>query len=314
MHTTPAHTPEEVHRTGLEAVARLAEEYAELGGRALGSTDPVEVMRRLRDEPGLRCSSAGEMLDEARRAVARAEEAAPRWFGQVPQERCRVEAVPAAEAARAPGAYYEAAALDGSRPGTYRQNTADPAGQPRCTLQATAFHEAVPGHHFQISLAQGMADAPLLRRLFEFTGYVEGWALYCERLAEEMGLYTDDLARLGMLTVDSMRAARLVVDTGMHALGWSRGQAVGYLRANTPMQLSLIEVEIDRYIADPGQALAYLVGRLEIQRVRAAAEQRLGARFDIRTFHDVVLGAGSLPLPTLADRVEDWVRAEPATA
>ena len=303
-HTTTSRTPEDLHATGLALVARLAQEYADLGGRVFGLTDPAEVMRRLRDDPALRCTSAEQMLDEARRAITRAEEAAPRWFASRPPQPCEVRPVPAAEAARAPLAYYLPAALDGSRPGTYWQNTRDPAGQPRHVLQFTAYHEAVPGHHFQSALAQDMQEAPLLRRIVEFDAFDEGWALYAERLADEMGLYTDDLARLGMLSGDSLRASRLVVDTGMHALGWSRATAVDFLRTNTPLAPADIEVEIDRYIAVPAQALAYMVGRLEIQRMRADAEQQLGSSFDIRRFHDAVLGAGSLPLSVLADRVD----------
>ena len=312
-HTTTSRTPEDLHRAGLDLVAGLAEEYAELGDRVFGRSDPAEVMRRLRDDPALRCSSAPEMLEEARRAVARAEQAAPRWFARWPEQPCAVRAVPAHEEARAPVAYYVAASLDGSRPGTYWQNTRDPDGQPRHTLQFTAYHEAVPGHHFQSALVQGMRQAPLLRRIVEFDAFDEGWALYCERLADEMGLYTDDLARCGMLAGDSMRASRLVVDTGMHALGWSRAEAVDFLRTNTPLPPGDIEVEIDRYIAAPGQALAYMVGRLEIQRLRADAERRLGGGFDIRTFHDAVLGAGSLPLSVLADRIDTWA-AGPRTS
>ncbi len=312
-HTTTERTPEELHGTGLDLVARLAEEYAVLGSRVFGSSDPAEVMRRLRDERSLRYATEEEILDEARRAVAAAEEAAPRWFGRLPRQRCRVEPVPAADAARAPGAYYTPASLDGSRPGTYWQNTHDPGEKLRHLLENTAYHEAVPGHHFQSSLALDMQDVPLLRRLIEFNAFDEGWALYCERLADEMGLYASDLSRLGMLSGDSMRAGRLVVDTGMHALGWSRLQAVEFLQRNTPMPVPDIEVEIDRYIADPGQALAYMVGRLEIQRMRADAERRLGDEFDVRAFHDTVLGAGSLPLTTLAGRVEDWVRTRAGT-
>jgi uncharacterized protein (DUF885 family) len=308
-HTTTLRTAEELHRTGLDLVGRLGEEYAELGGRVFGSAEPAEVMRRLRDDPDLRCSSAEQMLDEARRAVARAEQAAPRWFGRVPEQRCRVEPVPEPDAARSPGAFYVPASLDGSRPGTYFQNTSQPAEQHRHLVQSAAYHEAVPGHHLQSALAQGMPDRPLLRRIIEFNAYDEGWALYCERLADEMGLYTDDLARLGMLAGDSLRAGRLVVDTGMHALGWSRAQAIDFLYANSPLPLAGIEVEVDRYIADPGQALAYMVGRLEIKRLRAEAERRLGPEFDIRAFHDTVLGTGSLPLTTLASHVHAWLGA-----
>jgi uncharacterized protein (DUF885 family) len=309
-HTTTSRTPEDLHAAGLDLVARLAEEYAELGGRMFGLSDPAEVMRRLRNDPALRCSSAEEMLEEARRAVARAEAAAPRWFGRRPGQPCAVRAVPAVEAPRAPLAYYMPASLDGSRPGTYWQNTREPTGQPRHTLQSTAYHEAVPGHHFQNALAQGMPEAPLLRRIIEFDAFDEGWALYSERLADEMGLYTDDLARFGVLSGDSVRASRLVVDTGMHALGWSRAEAVNFLRTNTPLAPADIEVEIDRYIAVPGQALSYMVGRLEIQRMRADAERRLGGSFDIRAFHDTVLGAGSLPLSVLADQIDTWLGRE----
>jgi uncharacterized protein (DUF885 family) len=305
VHTTTSRAPEDLHRAGLDLVARLAEEYAELGGRVFDRSEPAEVMRRLRDDPDLRCSTAEEMLEEARRAVARAEQAAPDWFARVPDQPCAVRPVPAAEAARAPMAYYVPASLDGSRPGTYWLNTRDPAGQPRHVLQFTAYHEAVPGHHFQSALAHGMRDAPLLRRITEFDAFDEGWALYGERLADEMGLYADDLARLGMLSGDSLRASRLVVDTGIHALGWSRARAVDYLRTNTPLPAADVEVEIDRYIAVPGQALAYMVGRLEIQRMRSDAERRLGSAFDIRAFHDLVLGAGSLPMQTLARRTAE---------
>lgn len=306
-HTTTSRSPTDLHRVGLDLVARLDEEYAELGRRVFGRADPAEVRRRLRDDPALRCSSAEEMLEEARLAVAKAEEAAPRWFARRPGQPCAVRPVPAAEAARAPLAYYMPASLDGARPGTYWQNTRDPAGEPRHVLQFTAYHEAVPGHHFQNALAQGMREAPLLRRIVEFDAFDEGWALYAERLADEMGLYTDDLDRLGMVSGDSLRASRLVVDTGIHALGWSRAEAVEYLRTNTPLTPTDIEVEIDRYIAVPGQALAYMVGRLEILRMRADAERRLGGSFDVRTFHDTVLGAGSLPLSVLADRIDTWL-------
>jgi uncharacterized protein (DUF885 family) len=201
------------------------------------------------------------------------------------------------------------ASLDGSRPGVYFINTSHATEQVRAGAEAVAFHEAVPGHHFQSQLLVESGELPLLRRILSLTAYDEGWGLYSERLADEMGLYSDDLARLGMLTADSMRAARLVVDTGLHALGWSRARAVAYCRERTPMAHHDIEVEIDRYIADPGQALAYMVGRLEIQRLRGEAERALGERFDVRAFHDVVLGSGSLPLALLGELVAEWTAA-----
>jgi uncharacterized protein (DUF885 family) len=196
---------------------------------------------------------------------------------------------------------------DGTRPGTYFANVHAATVRPRYVAEAIAFHEAIPGHHLQLSTALGLEDLPLLRRIGDFNAYVEGWGLYAERLAHEMGLYSDDVALLGMLTMDSMRAGRLVVDTGLHALGWSRRQAVDYLVENTPMAKVEIEAEIDRYITYPGQALSYMVGRLEILRIREAAEKALGERFDIKEFHDLVLGGGALPLSVLDAVVAEWV-------
>ncbi|MBP2340810.1 uncharacterized protein (DUF885 family) [Saccharothrix coeruleofusca] len=310
--TTTRRTPEEVHRTGLEVVAGLAEEYAEIGGRVFGTTDVAEIFQRLRTDPALRWDSEQELLSAARAAVTRAEEAAPRWFGRLPDGRCEVEPVPPADAPGAPTAYYTPPSLDGTRPGTYYANTHRVRERFRYQAETIAFHEAVPGHHFQIALAQQLTDLPVLRRLAPVTAYLEGWGLYCERLADEMGLYSDDVARLGMLAMDSLRAGRLVVDTGLHAHGWSRERGIAYLRENTPVALVEIESEVDRYIAAPGQALAYMVGRLEVQRVRAEAEAALGARFDIRAFHDVVLGGGPLPLAVLDQVVRDWAAGQAA--
>jgi uncharacterized protein (DUF885 family) len=308
-HTTTDRTPEDLHDTGLALIARLADEYREVGERVFGTRDLAVIFDRLRTDPALRWDTADELLDTARTAIARAEAAAPDWFGRLPAQSCQVVPVPEVEAAGAPGAYYLPPALDGSRPGTYFANTHRVGERFRYVAEATAFHEAVPGHHFQLTLAQELTDLPLLRRAFPITAYAEGWGLYTERLADEMGLYSDDVARLGLLTTDSMRAGRLVVDTGLHAKGWSRQQAIDYLRDNTAMAPVEIESEVDRYIAYPGQALAYMVGRLEIQRLRAEAERALGDRFDIRAFHDTVLGSGALPLPELAAVVADWITA-----
>ncbi|GAA3459795.1 DUF885 domain-containing protein [Saccharothrix longispora] len=309
VQTTTDRTPEELHRTGLDVMAKLRDEYAELGARVFGTSDPAEVFERMRTDPELRWTSEEELLDAAREAVTRAEEAAPRWFGRLPEQRCRVEAVPAADAPGAPTAYYMPPSLDGTRQGTYFANTHRVEERFRYQAEAIAFHEAVPGHHFQITLAQQLTDLPLLRRVAGFTAYSEGWGLYTERLADEMGLYSSDVARLGMLALDSMRAGRLVVDTGLHAHGWSRQRGVDYLRENTPLALVEIENEVDRYLAAPGQALAYMVGRLEILRIREEAERALGDRFDVRAFHDVLIGGGALPLSVLGEVVADWVRA-----
>ncbi|MFD7655213.1 DUF885 domain-containing protein [Actinosynnema sp. NPDC059797] len=307
FHTTTSRTPEELHRTGLDLIAGLADEYAEVGRRVFGTSDVAEVFHRMRTDPALRWDSADELLTAAREAVARAEEAAPRWFGRLPERRCRVEPVPEADAPGQPMAFYAPPSLDGLRPGTYFANTHRVRERFRYQSEATAFHEAVPGHHFQFSLAQGLTELPALRRYAQVTAYSEGWGLYTERLAEEMGLYSSDVARLGMLALDSMRAGRLVVDTGMHAHGWSRQRAVDYLVEHTPLAPVEIESEVDRYIAAPGQALAYMVGRLEIQRLRSAAERALGDRFDVRDFHDLLLGGGPLPLAVLDEVVTGWV-------
>ncbi|MBP2321567.1 uncharacterized protein (DUF885 family) [Kibdelosporangium banguiense] len=306
VHTTTDRTAEDLHQTGLDLIASLSEEFAEVGSRVFGTSNVQEIFDRLRNDPALRWNSEEELLSAAREAIERAEAEAPRWFGHTPSHSCKVEPVPAAEAPGAPMAYYMPPALDGSRAGTYFANTYQPGERHRHVAEVTAFHEAVPGHHFQLTIAGEQTDLPLLRRLADVNAYTEGWGLYCERLAEEMGLYSGDIARLGMLSMDAVRAGRLVVDTGMHAKGWSRGQAVDYMAEHVPMPALEINTEVDRYIAYPGQALSYMVGRLEIQRIRAAAQQTLGDRFDIRTFHDLVIGSGPLPLTVLDQVVTDW--------
>jgi uncharacterized protein (DUF885 family) len=306
-HTTVARSAGELHRTGLELIERLAGEYRSIGGRLFGPIEPADLFERLRTDPALRWRNGAEILATARAAIARADREAPRWFGRLPGQRCAVEAVPADEAPDAPGGYYLPAAMDGSRPAIYFANTHLARERDRYSAEAVAYHEAVPGHHVQVALAQGLTGLPALRRAVQFNAFAEGWGLYAERLADEMGLYSGDLARLGMLAGDSTRAARLVVDTGVHALGWGRRQMVDFLRTNTPMPYVDIERETDRYLADPGQALAYMVGRLEIERLRAGAREEMGERFDIRGFHDAVLRNGEVPLGVLAEVVDGWV-------
>ncbi|MEU4523275.1 DUF885 domain-containing protein [Amycolatopsis sp. NPDC024027] len=307
MHTTTGHTPEELHRLGLDVLAGLEAEYAEFGGRVFGLTGPADVRRRLRSDESLRWRDAEEMLETARAAIARATAAAPDWFPRVPDAECVVRAVPEAEAPVAAAAYYMPPALDGSRPGVYFTNTHEVRTRDRFIAETVAFHEAVPGHHFAESLAQELTGLPQLRRIAMITAYGEGWALYTERLADEMGLFSDDLMRLGMVAEDSVRAARLVVDTGLHALGWTREQCVEFLRTHTVLSEVEVQSETDRYIESPGQALAYLTGRLEILRLRRFAEERLGEAFSLKDFHGVVLGGGQLPLKVLDEVVRAWV-------
>jgi uncharacterized protein (DUF885 family) len=305
-HTTTDRTPEELHRTGLGLIERLVVEYLEIGANVFGVSTPAEVHHRLRTDPAMRYHNAEEVLEISRAAIERAEEAASDWFGLIPAQQCEVRPTPADQAPHSSVAYYVPGTADGSRPGIYYANTYKAEERDRCIAETNAFHEAVPGHHFQITLAQQLTHLPRLRRTARVNAYIEGWALYCERFADEIGLYSDDLARLGMLALESIRTARLVVDTGVHAFGWSRQRVVDYLREFTVMNEVEIQQETDRYIEWPGQALSYMVGRLEIQRMRARAELTLGAAFDLRAFHDLLLGGGPLPLAVLDDVVTQW--------
>jgi uncharacterized protein (DUF885 family) len=307
LHTSTTYSPDELHAMGREIVDQVREELIETGARLWHTSEPSEIFDHLGHDPELRYASRDEMLEHARRVVAAAEEEAPRWFATVPDEPCTVEPVPEAEEAGMAAAYYMPGAIDGSRHGTYYLNTSKPEERHRYAAEDIAFHEAVPGHHFQLTIAMESTDLAPARRVLRDTACAEGWGLYSERLADEMGLYTDDVARMGLFAADSWRASRLVVDTGLHALGWSRQQAVDWLAAHTPMARIEVESEVDRYISFPGQALSYMVGRREIVRLRALAAERLGAGFDLKQFHDLILRVGILPLPALARTVERWV-------
>ncbi len=304
--------PDAVHRLGLDEIAALEEEYAELGGRVLGTTAIAEIYDRLRDDPALRFETADQVREAAETALARANEAVPDWFGRLPKAPCVVQPIPDIGAADAPLAYYLPPAQDGSRPGVFFINLTEPETRTRYESEALAFHEAVPGHHLQLTISQELEDLPMVRRYGLQTAYVEGWGLYTERLADEMGLYSGDLARLGILSFDSWRAGRLVVDTGLHAKGWSRRQAIDYLTANSPQAPNNIVNEVDRYIGYAGQALAYKLGQREIFRLREEARRKLGAGFDVTAFHDTVLGSGALPLRVLADVIERWAEQQVA--
>ncbi len=293
----------EIHQIGLEQIERLAEEYRELGAEVFGTDDLDEIFAKLRDDPELHHTSGADIVKASEDAFARAREEMPKWFGRLPKADCIVQ-----ETQNGPQAFYYSAADDGSRPGMFFMNTADPSSWGIHEVEYTAFHEGIPGHHLQGSIAQELGDAvPEFRRHIYIVAYGEGWGLYSERVSDEMGLYSSQLNRMGMLSADSMRAGRLVVDTGMHALGWSRQQAINWMAENTPMTMYTITEEIDRYIASmPGQALSYMIGRLEIQRMRRGAESALGDRFDIKAFHDTVLDSGGVPLKTLDRMVSEW--------
>ncbi len=308
LHTGLDLTAEELHEIGRHEVLEvLPAQYREIGQRQFGTDDLAAIFAHLLDDADLRYRDADEILAHARRCLDAATAAMGDWFGLVPQAPCELTPIPDYLAADAPAAYYTPPAPDGSRPGEYHVNLHEPTTKARTETASIAFHEAIPGHHLQLAIAAERLDLPAFRRLsWGHTAYVEGWALYTERLAEEMGLYETDLDRLGMLASDSWRACRLVVDTGLHAMGWSRQQAIDFMVEHAPVSRDEIVTEVDRYLGMPGQALAYKVGQREIFRLRAEAEARLGPSFTLPGFHDVVLGAATVSLPVLAERVEAW--------
>jgi uncharacterized protein (DUF885 family) len=305
--TTTDLSPEAVHQIGLDEIARLREEFAEIGARALGTSDVAEVVGRLRDDLSLRYESSDQILSDVTEALRRAEEALPKAFLDYDIAPCSVEVIPEAAAKGSTLAYYTVPASDGSRPGTHWVNTYEPASRARFEYEALAFHESVPGHHLQFALGQTLDGLPQFRRFAYVTAFGEGWGLYTERLCDEIGLYSSDLARLGMVSFDAWRACRLVVDTGMHVFGWSRERAIAFMRENTALSEANIANEIDRYIAWPGQALAYMIGRRHIGALRDRAREALGEAFDLRHFHDRILSNGSIPLATMTGVVEDWI-------
>jgi uncharacterized protein (DUF885 family) len=296
--TTTDRSPQEIHEIGLAQVAQLAEEYRALGPEVVGTDDLDEIFEAMRTDPDLHFERPEELVEQSRVALARAESVMGEWFEVVPKAPCAVQ-----DTKVGAKAFYYAPARDGSRGGTFFVNTDDTSSWGRFELEAMAFHEGVPGHHLQLAIAAELPDSiPEFRKHVHNSAYAEGWGLYSERLADEMGLYSGPIDRMGMYSADSMRACRLVVDTGIHALGWSRQQAIDYLVANSPLTEGVCRPEVDRYICRPGQATSYMIGRLEIQRMRREAEERQGDGFDVRRFHSAVLDSGSLPLGVL-DRV-----------
>ncbi len=299
FYTTTDKTAQEIHDLGLAQIASLAEEYREMGPDAVGSDDLATIFTAMREDPALHFTTGEQLVEASEIAMARAWEAMPEWFSILPQAPCAV--VGTTTGAKA---FYFPPAPDGSRGGSFFINIGDPQSWGTFELEAMAFHEGIPGHHLQLAIASELPDSiPAIRRFSENAAYAEGWGLYTERLADEMGLYSGPVDRLGMLAADSMRACRLVVDTGLHALGWSRQQAVDYMVANSPLREGVVRPEIDRYVVTPGQACSYMVGRLEIERIRREAQARQGAAFDIKAFHAAVLDGGALPLGVLDEVV-----------
>jgi uncharacterized protein (DUF885 family)/8-oxo-dGTP pyrophosphatase MutT (NUDIX family) len=302
--------PEEIHRFGLAEVERIRGEIADLGERVFGTRDVAAIQARLRTDPALHFASREEVRAKATEALARARRAMPEYFGILPAAACEVVDVPAHEEANSTIAYYRQPAPDGSRPGRYYVNTYAPDTRPRYEAEVLAYHEAIPGHHLQVAIAQELEALPLFRRHHGSTAFVEGWALYTERLCDEMGLYSSDVDRLGVLSFDAWRACRLVVDTGLHAFGWSRDEAVRYLYENSLLARNNVENEVDRYIAWPGQALAYKIGQRELLRLRDEARATLGEEFSYPEFHDRVLENGGVSLAALRGIMGRWLAAK----
>ncbi len=305
--TTLALTPEEIHRIGLNEIEALEERALELGaGLQLHSL--AEIHQALRAAAQSR-PPADAML-AATAAIRRAEARAAEFFPEPLPPPCEVTPMPGVVASAGMAPHYTPPRLDGGRAGTFWFNLERPTAGAGWDLEGVAFHEAVPGHHLQLSRVQMIEGLPAMQRQRSLTAFAEGWALYAEQLAEEVGLYSDVESLLGALTASLMRAARLVVDTGLHALGWSREHALRFFVAHVPMPEPFLANEIDRYIVYPGQALAYLIGKREMLRLRDEASRRLGTRFALSGFHAAVLDSGSLPLPVLEDKLERWARAQ----
>jgi uncharacterized protein (DUF885 family) len=304
IYTTLPLSPEELHQTGLEHIAALEARAVELGG-GLGLSGLDEVFGALRDSAGK--IPPAEAIREAAIAVKRAEARAGEFFPQPLPPPCEVTPMPEVVAISGAAPHYTPPRLDGGRPGTFWFNTERPTAGTGWDIEVVAFHEAVPGHHLQLSRLQLLTELPAMQRQRSLPVFSEGWGLYAEQLAEEAGLYLDERGLLGSISTSLMRAARLVVDTGLHFYGWSREQALEFLTAHVPMPREFLAAEVDRYVVIPGQALAYLTGKLEIIRIREQAQQRLGSGFSLAAFHAAVLDHGSLPMPVLNRSIAGWL-------
>lgn len=302
--TTLPLAPEEIHRIGLSEVEALEARALELGAQ-IGLRSLPEIHDALRASSGTR--SPTDAMAAATAAIRRAEARAGEFFPEPLPPPCAVSPMPHVVASSGMAPHYTPPKLDGSRPGTFWFNMERPTAGAGWELEGVAFHEGVPGHHLQISRVQLLDDLPAMQRQRSLTVFAEGWALYAEQLAEEMDLYGDTESLLGEVSTSLMRAARLVIDTGLHALGWTRRQALEFMVAHVPLPEPFLANEIDRYIVMPGQALSYLIGKREVVRIRDDASRRLGARFELPAFHSVVLDSGSLPIPVLEGKVERWV-------
>jgi len=306
-HTTTTRTPEEIHEVGLKEVARIGEEMKKVREQVKFKGDAAAFNKFLLTDKQFYYTDKEALLAGYRDIAKRADAEMAKQFKTIPRLPYGVREMPEYKAKDAPTAYYIGGSLETGRAGFFEANTYDLKARPKWGMEALTLHEAAPGHHTQIAVAQELPEMPEFRKHEHYTAFVEGWALYAERLGEDMGFYKDPYSKYGQLSYEMWRAVRLVVDTGMHQFGWSRDKAIDYMMANLPKSRLETEVEIDRYITWPGQALAYKVGEMKIRELRSRAKAELGEKFDVREFHDEVLKNGALPLDVLDKSIEGWM-------
>jgi len=307
-HTTTTLTPDEIHQIGLREVARIHGEMRKVMEQVGFTGARQQFFEKLRTDPQFYYATPEELFNAYVVVAKSIEPELPKLFGKLPRTPFGVRAIPMTSAPNTTAAYYSGPSVDGTRAGYFYVNLHRPEMRPKYEMEVLASHEAVPGHHLQIALAQEQAELPKFRRFASYSAFLEGWALYGEALGYELGLYKDPYSRFGQLTYDMWRAVRLVVDTGIHSQRWTREQAIDYFRDNAAKTETDIVNEVDRYIGWPGQALAYKIGQLRIMALRAQAEQALGSGFDVRAFHDALLAQGALPLDVLEQQVRAWVQ------
>ncbi len=311
--TTTSESPENIHQLGLKEVARIEAEMLKIA-KAQGFNDLKSFQQSLKTNPAVFPKSREEILEIYRGYIAQMQPELPKLFGLLPKNKVEVLPVEQYREKEAAGAEYHQGTPDGSRPGQVYVNTGDFSERSKISMEATAYHEAIPGHHMQIDIAQNLPNLPMFRKQPNHTAYIEGWALYAEQLGKDVGFYKDPLSDYGRLSSELFRACRLVVDTGVHYKKWNRQQMIDFMREHSALDEPDIQAETDRYIAIPAQALAYKMGQLKILELRELAKQELGDRFDIKAFHDMVLNAGTLPLNILDARIKNWIKEQKAAA